>query len=78
MSKIDIEFVPGDTIEHIRTGDTYEVMSSVKLKLPDGSWVDGLLYCDEDGMEFVRSTAEMQEKFQPYTDGEDNGGSETD
>lgn len=54
---------------HYSKGGKYYVLSTTRRIQVDNEWVQATTYSNEDGEEFVRSTAEFNSKFTRSTDG---------
>lgn len=55
------EFFPSHI--HLETSNPYELLDQPRLKLPNGTWVNGVLYRNDKNVLCVRSLESFNEKF---------------
>lgn len=64
-----MNLTPDTLIRHVQTGDVYQVMGTIKVKI-DGQWRDCVRYAPTDGREgeFARESAEFDGRFTQFTE----------
>lgn len=63
--------IEGRIVVHTKTGNKYRILSTLRIKMENGEWIDGFYYENMSGEKFARSQESFANSFDNLTLKED-------